>query len=260
MTAGAGAPDAPGASALAPTAWRYGSATRTATYGFLAALPLFLFYEVGILLTSAGGGIRVGADVWLKSLLGSLGLQGWAALGGVVLLLGAVVVWAERRRRPPFRAGWFGGIVLESLVYAVVLAFAVGSVVGLLFNGWVLPTAMMQASDGFPLSLKLALSIGAGLYEELVFRMILVGGLFVLLHRLLPSRKGAYVVAALIGAIVFSAVHYVGPYGDPFALPSFTFRFLFGLALNAVFLLRGFAVAAWTHALYDVLVVTGSFG
>ena len=240
----------------------YRAATRTATYGFFATLPLFVLYEVGVLLTSAGpGGVRVGADVWLKSLLGAVGLGGWAALGGVVFLIGAVVVWAERRRRPPLRAAYFGGIVAESLLYAVVLALVVGTAVGLLFNAWVAPAALAaQGVGGFSLPLKLALSIGAGLYEELVFRVLLVGGLFLLLQKLLPGHRRAYLMAAVIGAAVFSFVHYVGPYGDPFALSSFTFRFLFGLALNAVFLTRGFAVAAWTHALYDVLVVSGAFG
>ena len=260
MTAGAGAPAASAATAPSP-AWAYRSATRTATYGFFATLPLFLMYEVGVLFTSAGtGAIRVGADVWLKSLLAAVGLSGWAALGGVVLILGAVVVWAERRRRPPLRPSYFGGIVAESLLYAVVLALVVGTAVGLLFNGWAAPPAMMQAADGFSLPLKLALSIGAGLYEELVFRVLLVGGLFLILHKLMPQRAGAYLLAAFVGAAIFSFVHYLGPFGDPFALSSFTFRFLFGLALNAVFLLRGFAVAAWTHALYDVLVVSGAFG
>ncbi len=51
----------------------------------------------------------------------------------------------------------------------------------------------------------------------------------------------------------------MGPFGEPFTLSAFTFRFLFGLALNGVFLVRGFAVAAWAHAIYDVLVVTGWF-
>lgn len=261
--AGAGRTASAGATAgaMGTRTWTYRSATRTATYGFVAALPLFLMYEVGVLLTSAGpGGIRVGADVWLKSLLAAVGLDGWAAMGGVVLALGAAIVWAERRRSPPLRSRWFASIMGESLVYAVALALLVGTAVGLLFNTWAVPAAMMQAVDGFSLPLKLALSIGAGLYEELVFRVLLVGGLFLLISKLMPGRAAPYLVAALLGAFIFSYVHYLGPYGDPFALPSFTFRFLFGLALNAVFLVRGFAVAAWTHALYDVLVVSGVFG
>jgi membrane protease YdiL (CAAX protease family) len=69
-------------------------------------------------------------------------------------------------------------------------------------------------------------------------------------------RNAAYAVAAVVGALLFSAVHYIGAFGDPFTLPSFTFRFLFGLALNGLYLVRGFGIAAWTHALYDVMVVS----
>jgi membrane protease YdiL (CAAX protease family) len=156
-------------------------------------------------------------------------------------------------------------MIVESLAYAVVLAVLIGWVVGLLFA--VAPQAVaapVAAAHGLALQVvqpgwltMLALSLGAGIYEELVFRVILVGGLFLALHRLTAWERGrAYVVAAVVGALIFSAVHYIGVLGDPFQLGSFTFRFLFGLALNAVFLIRGFGIAAWTHALYDVLVVT----
>lgn len=233
----------------------YLAATRTATYGFLAALPLLVLYEVSILMANAGElhAVRVGADIWTKRLLALLGGTGWMALGLAVLAVGAAVFAAERKRRVPIRAAYFGGIVAESLVYAVVLAFVIGTMVGLLF-------AVAPPARPLGLGTQLALSIGAGLYEELLFRVVLVGGLYLGLRRLMPERAHAYLAAALLGAAVFSAVHYIGPYGDPFGLASFTFRFLFGLALNAVFLVRGFAVAAWTHALYDVLVVTALLG
>ncbi|WP_420456710.1 CPBP family intramembrane glutamic endopeptidase [Rubrivirga sp.] len=237
----------------------YLDATRTATYGFLAALPLFVLYEVGVLLANSGPGqIRVGADVWLKTLLATLGGVGWAAVGVVVLAVGGWAVWRDRERRPPLVPRYFGLIVAESLVYAVVLAFVVGGTVGALFGGWVWPDLALAQLRELGLGLQLALSIGAGLYEELVFRVLLVGGLFWAIQRVTTTdRRRAYLIAAVVGAVVFSAVHHLGPLGDPFTLSVFTFRFLFGLALNAVFLLRGFALAAWTHALYDVLVVTG---
>jgi membrane protease YdiL (CAAX protease family) len=230
----------------------YFPVTRTATYGFLAALPLLLLYEGLILVVQASTGqaIRIGADVWMKSLF---------AL--VFVVVGIAVFMRERRHRIPIRAAYFGGIVGESLVYAVVLAGLVSTTVGLIFGMSVVRVPLMLQTVGeLSLPLQLVLSIGAGLYEELFFRVLLVGGLYLLLRRLMPKRTQAYVVAALIGAVIFSWVHYVGPFGDPFTLASFTYRFLFGLALNAVFLVRGFALAAWTHALYDVLVVTGSFG
>ena len=79
LAAAASGPPAP---APAPRPTGYRAATRTATYGFLAALPLFVLYEVGVLLANTGPGqVRVGADVWLKTLLGALGGPGgprWA--------------------------------------------------------------------------------------------------------------------------------------------------------------------------------------
>ena len=247
----------------------YAEATRTATYAFLAALPLFVLYEVGVVLANrgtVGGEIRVGADVWIKGVLAALGVQGGLLLGAVMVIIGGVVFWMERDRRPPIRAEYFGWIVVEGLVYAVVLAFLVSGLVGSVLGAalGVAPEAsgaLLAAQTPMlelPLSLQLALSIGAGLYEELVFRVILVGGLFLALRKVVADRRVAYAVAAVVGALVFSGVHYMGALGDPFVLGSFVYRFVFGLALNAVFLLRGFAVAAWAHALYDVLVVTGT--
>ena len=241
----------------------YLAATRTPTYGFLAALPLFVLYEVGVIVANGGSAaqIRVGADVWLKTLLASVGLVGWAALGGIVFLIGIGVFVAERARRPAIVPRYFGLLVAESLVYALVLAAVVGGTVGALFGRALWPAAMAQMAIPGGYGMQLALSIGAGLYEELVFRVLLVGGLAWALRRVTGvSPSGALVTAALIGAAVFSAVHHLGPLGEPFTLAAFTFRFLFGLALNGVFLVRGFALAAWTHALYDVLVVSGWFG
>ncbi len=246
---------------LSPERRDYLRLSRTATYSFLAALPLLVGYHALILLANGGQtGVRVGAEVWITQLLAAVGATGMLALGIAVLLVGiGVFVW-ERKKDIPIRRHYLGWMVAESAVYAVLLALSIGWVVGMLFAfapGVVAPD-VMAAQVGRPGRFTLvALSLGAGIYEELVFRVVLVGGLFVALHRLGPWERGrAYLVAAVVGALVFSAVHYLGALGDPFALSSFTFRFLFGLALNAVFLVRGFGIAAWAHALYDVLVVT----
>lgn len=233
-----------------PGASTYHRATRTATYGFLASLPLLVAYELMMLLSSAGSAIqvRVGAEIWSKQLLTLLGVRGTAALSLVVVAVGLVIVYLERKKSIPLRARYFGWLIAESTLYALAVAVMVSTVVGWLF-------AFAQTGAGRPsLFTMLALSIGAGLYEELIFRVILVGGLYLIIRTF--YRDGAYVVAAVLGALIFSGVHYIGALGDVFTLSSFTFRFLFGLALNALFLWRGFAIAAWTHALYDILVVT----
>ena len=235
----------------------YLNATRTATYGFISALPLFLLYEVSIVFVNHGSsaGVRVGADVWMKQLLVAVGGPGMIAVGVAVLAIGVLIFFRDRKLDIPLRASFIAGIVGESVLYAILVALLVSTAVSLL-----LAMALQSQIQEMGLFAQLSLSLGAGLYEELVFRVILVGGLFWLLNKLGARRRTAYVVAAIVGALLFSAVHYIGVFGDPFAVGSFLFRFLFGLAMNVLFLVRGFGVTAWTHALYDVMVVTGMLG
>jgi hypothetical protein len=115
------------------------------------------------------------------------------------------------------------------------------------------------------------MSFGAGFYEELAFRVLLFGvgsKIFVWLFahedvffvrvapRLLTVRA-LFVMAAwaVVCALVFSGVHYVGSLGDSLALRSFVARAVLGLFLTLIYSVRGFAAAAWAHALYDVWVL-----
>ncbi len=246
---------------LSHDARSYFKLTRTATYGFWSALPLLVLYEVLILWINRPGGVnvRIGADIWFKSVLGGIGLSGMWATTLVVIGLGFGIVWWERRRRGrrvPLHGDFLGWMLVESLSYAVLLPIVATVVMApVLFAA--LPMAAIAPQAEFDLLTELTLSLGAGLYEELLFRVVLVTGLFWLFRALTKGEnRMSYVLAALIGAFVFSAVHYVGAYGDPLQLTSFVYRFLLGLLLNVLYLLRGFGVAAWTHALYDVLVVT----
>jgi len=252
----------------------YFRSTQTAIYGFLMSLPLVLAYEVFIRWANrdaAHGGVRIGSEVWLKNVPmdTSVGqsLQAWllehgigAELGMliVVVLIGVGIYVRGWKRRPPLKFGYGLGIVLESAVYAVVLYYLVlFMTVGLMELGAGAGLAGQEGQEAMELSLfhEIALSIGAGIYEELLFRVIVTGGLFLIL-KLVAPRWVAYLVSAIVGALLFSWVHYTGSLGDPFTVGSFTFRALGGLTLNGLFLWRGFAVAAWTHAIYDIYIFT----
>ena len=79
--------------------------------------------------------------------------------------------------------------------------------------------------------------------------------LFYSIRNFFNGKYTAYTVSAIIAAVAFSGVHYVGEFGDAWTLGSFLFRFLFGLTLNVIYVVRGFGCTAWTHALYDLIVV-----
>ena len=254
-----GAPSGTAASSAAPVPKTYLGLTRTATYGFLMALPLVVAYEALVRLTLGDVGIRVGADVWVRSLLAQVGAGGTWPFALAVALLGLVLVARERRRTGPIpiRRPYLAGMIAESAVWAVLMLVVVSNVVGHLFAFAPVESVaapMAQAGGGAAgFWGQIALSLGAGVYEEFVFRVLLVGGMAWTLRKLWPTGP-AYLFAAVVGAAIFSAVHYTGSLGDPFTWSSFTFRFLLGLVLNGLFLTRGFGVAAWSHALYDVFV------
>jgi hypothetical protein len=172
-----------------------------------------------------------------------------------IILLGVGLVVRDLRQtrdRPRLR------VFIAMLAESIVLAGAFGLVIG--FTTAKLLGSLHVLSIGLTLgpldhaswATRLMLSLGAGLYEELFFRVLLVGGLATGARVLLGfGPRGAGVLAAVVGAIVFSAFHYIGPYGDPFTAQSFTFRMLSGLAFSGMYLVRGFGITAWTHALYD---------
>ena len=240
----------------------YWQLTRTATYGFLSALPLIALYEILILVANTGrtGQIRVSSEVWLKRWMSYIDGPAELILGGALLLVGIGIVLYERKKKIPIRPTYFAGIVAESCLYAVFVAMLVSQVVWSIFA--FAPTAIGASAQVAMEDLwtQIALSIGAGIYEELLFRVIIVGGLYAIFKSVLGFKTAAYILAATIGALLFSGIHYIGELGDPFTLPSFAFRFLFGLALNVLYLVRGFGVAAWTHALYDIMIVTNMLG
>ena len=250
----------------------YHRLTRTATYGFLMALPLVLLYEILIRWINRGyegGGVRISSEVWMKSVpmgtpigqwlqakLLAYGITAEVGLLAVIVLVGLAIFLLERRKQLTLKASYGLGIVGESAVYALIVAYVVSFATYSVLQ----PGLGMVAQEAGELGLfqKLVMSLGAGIYEELLFRVLLTGGLFLVLNRIMP-RVGAYLIAAVVGALLFSWIHYTGSLGDEFTMASFTFRALFGLVLNAIYLLRGFGVAAWTHAIYDVYVVTGVF-
>lgn len=237
---------------------RYYTDSRAPRYSILFALPLLLGYEVLALFMAdaASGGVRNGADVILKSLfLTVAGSNGLLLFDGVLLVVGTWLVARDWKQHPGgLRASVFAGMLAESAILGV----AVGLVVGQLTTMLLPQLAILQGVGALDTSTQLMVSLGAGIYEELLFRVILVGALAWLFTRGLGwTPRAAGIAAAMLGAFIFSAFHYVGAYGDPLRLDSFLFRFIAGLVFSALYLTRGFGITAWTHALYDVYVTLG---
>ncbi len=96
--------------------------------------------------------------------------------------------------------------------------------------------------------------LGAGVYEETLFRLILVPLLWKALRLLQAPQVLASTLAVTGSALLFALAHHAGTPGETFTWFAFVFRWMAGVFFAWVFVLRGFGIAVGTHTLYDILV------
>ena len=226
--------------------WRY---SRSAYYSAVAALPLLVIYEILIVLSqSRYWGIRNAADVWIRTFLMAFDLQAQHitfVLIGISLAL--IPIAKSRARGIKLKANYFALMFAECLAFSLVLGVVLQSILRL--------GGLSSGGPGSGLMQNLALSVGAGLFEEIIFRVILLNLLFLLLSSLLKKKVVAAVVSVLLASFLFSLSHYVGTMADTWQLYSFMFRWTAGLLFTVLYFVRGFAITAYTHALYDIWVL-----
>jgi hypothetical protein len=226
----------------------YWEASRTPFVSVVMALPLLISYEILLAMTSTSyWQVRNAADVWLRYILRAFEINSQHVTFVMIGLVIGALVWIKTRNpEAHFRPMHGVFILLESFAYSLVL----GMLVNLL-----LQYVWLSALAGQGTLQKLALSIGAGLFEEFVFRVVLLNLLFAALLPVLRSTVVTAVVAISSASFFFALAHYVGNMGEPFELDSFMFRWVAGLVFTVLYFVRGFAVTAYTHAFYDVHVL-----
>jgi len=212
-------------------------------------LPVFLGYHLCVVFLP----VRNAADVVTRELttLAENSLLEYTAL---TLGIGAVfvgVLWMLGRAHT-FRTSRFVFVALEGILYAIAMRLVGQYVVSRLALAAGAPTEGAFAS--------LVMSLGAGFYEEIAFRVGLFGLglrlLLVFMAPLVPVKRTLVGFGwAVVAAGLFSAWHYVGDLGDPFDLKSFVFRWVCGLFFTLIYAFRGFAPVVWTHTIYDAWVL-----
>jgi hypothetical protein len=216
--------------------------SRDPAVGLFAVLPLWLLYEG--LRCSLVPGERNGAEVLLLEELRRFGNRApvvFSALFGILMLVAARSL--VRRQIPWVRVS--AVIALEGAVYALLL----GPIAEVLTS-----SAGRFLAAGSPQVANLVGSLGAGIFEELVFRLGLMSALVWLLLQAvrawsLPAGL-TLPIAIIVSALVFSWFHHAC--GEPFDRTRFTFRTIAGVLLGVLMWTRGYGVCVYTHALYNV--------
>lgn len=216
--------------------------------------PLLAVYELGILLLGPHA-LRNGADTWLRHLLECVGFGQYFLLPFLSVAL--LLAWHHTRHEQwRVESGVLPMMLLESLLLALIL-FGVAHLQRSLFSPSpvAIPCAT-GASLGTGLISRLIGYCGAGIYEELLFRLMLLPAVAGSLTWAGLSRRASWGWGIVATSLVFSAAHYqfFTPYGYAFDWYSFSFRFVAGAFFAILFVLRGFGIAVGAHALYDILV------
>jgi len=232
---------------------RYLNLTRALSVSLLFVLPLLLIYELGVLI--GGSELNAAAELmkrpisWLQSHPTKvLGADAILLLNGLVIVVALVAVWRASRRNA-LRLSPYLWMLTESGVYALLLGpLALAPITGQFQLSGLTP-------NGASFLDALVVGAGAGLYEEAFFRLMILGTIYYLAKELGRMRAfGAGMVALFISGALFSAAHFM--VGESPDLGAFIFRLSAGMLLGLIYLTRGFGIAVWTHALFDVYVMT----
>ena len=204
-------------------------------------LPLILIHEIGWRLE----GVHLLAFQMLRQFCDALGASG-PFIPALVLIVSLLGWHLARHDKWTVEINTLLGMALESILLALpLLALAAG------LARWTWRPILAGLFDDRPGQIVIAL--GAGIYEEMIFRLILITLLNVLLIDLLkmPKIRGAILMVCVSG-LAFSFYHYLGP--ERFSWRTCVFRTVAGMYFGAIFMCRGFGITAGCHAAYDCIV------
>jgi hypothetical protein len=227
----------------------YWTATNTPLYSFIFTLPLLLIYEIGLFVISANDLplLRNGADVLMRQILEMFGAAGSYGFGGT-FLIGFIIAFLRQKKEleaAQIKGEYLLTMLFESIGWAILLIIVMLRT----------PEYLMTTKDQRLLQ-QVVLAVGAGIYEEFVFRVILITGFAYVLGLVLKwGYIGRNIGSVFLAAVLFSAFHFAGPYGEDPSGYLFFIRIIAGVFLGAIYVFRGFGIAAYTHTIYDLYVL-----
>ena len=191
--------------------------------------------------------VRNGADFLMRAILESFGILGLYGLGAI-FLIGFIVTYVfflKGKNSSDIKTEYLFIMVFESVVWAILLYILLSKFM-----------VFLMIPIGKAILQQVILAVGAGIYEEFLFRVLLISGLSSIIGFVfLWEEKGSNIVALIIAAAIFSGFHFMGDYGDYFTMELFLLRFFAGVILGILYYVRGFGITAYAHSIYDLIVL-----
>jgi hypothetical protein len=234
----------------------YAWQTLRSIHSAVFVLPLLLFFQ--------WGAVRYGSDLVMPRVIhGFLKYFGGMAIHLPAVLIMAVLVarqFMHRNDTWQIHGKVLVGMTVESIFWTgplIALSFMTGQAMmsGSVFT-WSPETdrVLQQALQ----------AVGAGVYEEFVFRLVFIDLVLLVLVDLAGlSKEPVAVGAVIVAAVVFSLCHFPSEAFSGqvhFSRARFIFLAMAGVYWGALYLFRGFGIAVGCHVLWDVyaLMVRGT--
>ena len=193
--------------------------------------------------------IRNGADVLIRHFIFGIGNNSEIFYGAILMAIFLGVMLYNRKviKNEKLKFEFLCLMVAESFLWCL---------------GFII---LMSVSEQILLSImerniipeQFYLAIGAGIWEELLFRVGAIGLSLSFLSKIIGySSIYSAIIAIIFSAVLFSLFHYLGPFGDHFAYKSFYLRTIAGIFLGALYLFRGFGITVYTHIFYDMIIIS----
>ena len=230
---------------------QYLNSSKTIHYSLILTLPVLAIYEIGTLFLFRNSfyELRNTGEILLRSLFDTLGLKNPLIVSLILLsvFFGVMIRGYNIEKKPGIRANYIIYMLMESMFWSLVLFFSLQ-----LFTHLSLQIITLEEKIS-----NLNLALGAGIFEELIFRMILISAILVIFeHGFKLKLEQGVPLSILISAIVFAAFHL---FMETYSFPVFSQRVFGGVILGGIYYYRGYGISVYAHILYNFLILAESW-
>ena len=229
----------------------YWDVSKNIYYSILFVIPMLFIYELmcWFQFYKSEFQIRNGADVFIRQLFLAFGHNAELVYALSLLFIFLIIIFYNREviDKSRLKISLLSFMFLESFIWGALFVVMMGLSEKLLLS-------IMQRNI---LPEQFYLSIGAGIWEELLFRVGMLGLIIYLLKHILGYNFLFSAFTAIIfSSFLFSFFHYIGDLGDIFTFRSFYLRTFSGIFLGSLYIFRGFGITAYTHIFYDMTIIS----
>lgn len=228
---------------------RYYNYTKNNLISILFIFPFFLMYEVlaFFLFDSSDYIIRNSADIVLRDFLSILTQNTFLSYNNILLIfIFLYIVYNFNKNIYRFKISYIFFMFLEGILFGFILVIILNGFSFLNYN---------YSYFLYDYTFMFYSCLGAGIWEEILFRLILLNILLFGAKKIL-NYNASLIISVLLSSFLFSLFHYIGSSGDVFMLYTFIVRFAGGIFLSILYLYRGLGISMISHIIYDFILVT----